>query len=369
MSPAPSSDDAPPAQAWQHGRAARTGVLLVNLGTPDAPTAPALRRYLAEFLSDPRVVEIPRVLWLPLLHGVILRVRPARSAAKYASVWTPEGSPLAVWTRKQAELLGRAFESLDAPILVRHAMRYGNPSIASQLDALQADGATRVLVLPLYPQYAAATTASAFDAVFDWARKARHMPELRLVNRYHDDAGYINALAAKIELHWAEHGRGERLVLSFHGVPERSLHLGDPYHCECHKTARLLGERLGLGTGQLVVTFQSRFGKAKWLEPYTEPTLIELAHSGVRRVDVACPGFTSDCLETLEEIDQEARAAFMQAGGEQFGYIACLNDDAGWIAALAAIADRHLQGWPVHPETPSALVAQAERAQKMGAAA
>jgi ferrochelatase len=366
MSPALPSDKLP---SWQHGRAERTAVLLVNLGTPDAPTAPALRRYLAEFLSDPRVVEIPRVLWLPLLYGVILRVRPARSAAKYASVWTPEGSPLAVWTRKQADMLDHELQARVPSILVRHAMRYGNPSIASQLDALQADGATRVLVLPLYPQYAAATTASAFDAVFDWSRKARRLPEMRMVNHYHDDAGYIGALATKIEVHWAEHGRGERLVLSFHGVPERSLHLGDPYHCECHKTARLLGERLSLGAGQLVVTFQSRFGKAKWLEPYTEPTLIELARSGVRRVDVACPGFTSDCLETLEEIDQEARAAFLQAGGEQFRYIACLNDDERWIAALTAIAERHMQGWPMQPEAPSALAAQAERARRMGAAA
>jgi len=391
MSQAPTSVDAP---TWQHGRAQRTGILLVNLGTPDAPTAPALRRYLAEFLSDPRVVEIPRLLWLPLLHGVILRVRPARSAAKYASVWTPEGSPLAVWTRKQAELLGRALldrarldhapldhapldhapldhepGARESAVVVRHAMRYGNPSIASQLDALQEDGASRVLVLPLYPQYAAATTASAFDAVFAWARAARRLPELRLVNRYHDDPGYIDALASRIESHWATQGRGERLVLSFHGVPERSLHLGDPYHCECHKTARLLGERLGLASGQLLVTFQSRFGKAKWLEPYTEPTLIELARSGVRRVDVACPGFAADCLETLEEIDQEAREAFLHAGGEQFHYIACLNDDARWIAALAAIAERHMQGWPMQPEPASALAAQAERAQRMGAAA
>jgi len=355
--------------AFRHGQAERTAVLLVNLGTPDAPTAPALRRYLAEFLSDPRVVEIPRALWLPLLHGVILRVRPARSAAKYATVWTPEGSPLAVWTRKQAELLGQRLKAHDPSLVVRHAMRYGNPSVASQLDALKAEGATRVLVLPLYPQYAAATTASAFDAVFAWAAQARRLPELRMVNRYHDDAGYIDALAAKIEAHWAAHGRGERLLLSFHGVPERSLHLGDPYHCECHKTARLLGERLGLGPGQLVVTFQSRFGKAKWLEPYTEPTLVELARSGVRRVDVACPGFTADCLETLEEIDQEARAAFLQAGGERFSYIACLNDDDAWIAALADIATRHMQGWPTQPAAPKALAAQAERARQLGATA
>jgi ferrochelatase len=357
-----------PEPPYRHGSVERTAVLLLNLGTPDAPTAPALRRYLAEFLGDPRVVEIPRVLWLPILHGVILRVRPRRSAAKYATVWTPEGSPLAVWTRKQAVLLGGYLGERGHPVLVRHAMRYGNPSVASQLDELKAEGVTRVLVLPLYPQYAAATTASAFDAVYAWAARSRRLPELRFVNRYHDDAGYISALAARIQGHWQANGRPEKLVLSFHGVPERTLLQGDPYHCECHKTARLLGERLGMAAGQMVVTFQSRFGKAKWLEPYTEPTLVELARAGVKRVDVACPGFTSDCLETLEEIGQEAREAFLHAGGEDFQYIPCLNDQHEWIAALSAIAIRHMQGWPSQPPAAAELEAQAQRAARMGAA-
>lgn len=356
-----------PEPAHRHGSAERTAVLLVNLGTPDAPTAPALRRYLAEFLSDPRVVEIPRAPWWLLLHGVILRLRPRKSAVKYASIWSAEGSPLAVWTRKQAVLLAGYLGERGHAVLVREAMRYGQPSVASRLDALKAEGATRILVLPLYPQYAAATTASVSDAVQAWARRVRRLPELRFVNQYHDDDGYIRALARRIEDHWQAHGRGERLVLSFHGVPERSLRLGDPYHCQCRKTARLLGERLSLRPEQLLVTFQSRFGRARWLEPYTEPTLVELARAGVKRVDVACPGFTADCLETLEEIDQEARRAFLQAGGREFHYIACLNDQHEWIAALSAIAIRHLQGWPTQAPAAAELERQAERARRLGA--
>ena len=360
-----------PEPALPHGTAACTAVLLVNLGTPDEPTPAALRRYLSEFLSDPRVVEIPRALWWLILHGIILRVRPAKSAAKYASVWTAEGSPLAAWTAKQAKLLqGYLGERGHRPpgLLVRHAMRYGNPSVASVLDQLKAANATRILVLPLYPQYAAATTASVNDAVMAWMLTQRRQPELRFVNRYHDDVGYIEALAQRVRSHWQTNGRGERLVLSFHGVPERSLLMGDPYHCECHVSARLLGERLGLAKGELVVTFQSRFGKAKWLTPYTEPTMIELARRGIKRIDVMCPGFTADCLETLEEIDQEARAAYLEAGGESFHYIPCLNDQHEWLAALASIALRHLQGWPCDDVAGAAAhAAQRARALAMGA--
>ncbi|RZU02533.1 ferrochelatase [Rivibacter subsaxonicus] len=361
-----------PEPAFVHGQHARIGVLLFNLGTPDAPTAPALRRYLAEFLSDPRVVEIPRALWLPLLYGIILVVRPAKSAAKYASIWTAEGSPLAVWTRKQATLLrGYLGERLQrdgaAPPLVRHAMRYGKPAIASALDELKAEGATRILLLPLYPQYSATTTASAFDKVYEWASRQRRVPELRFVNSYHDDPGYIEALALSVLQHWQTNGRAERLVMSFHGVPERTLQLGDPYHCECLKTARLLAERLTLPPERVKVTFQSRFGKARWLEPYTEPTLVELARSGVKSVDLICPGFTGDCLETLEEIDQEARAAFLQAGGASFNYIPCLNDRHEFIAALAGVAIRHMGGWPLQ-ETPTAeRESSAARARAAGA--
>ena len=357
-----------PEPAFRHGQPPRTAVLFVNLGTPDEPTAPALRRYLAEFLSDPRVVEIPRLVWWPILHGVILRTRPKQSAAKYASVWMPEGSPLAMWTARQAAALGEALAARGHHVRVRHAMRYGNPSIASVMDELRAEGATRVLLIPAYPQYAAATTASISDKVLQWATQARRMPELRFVGEYHDDPGYIAALAARLRAHWAEHGRGDKLVLSFHGVPERSLYLGDPYHCQCHKTARLLAEALSLSRDQLVVTFQSRFGKAKWLEPYTEPTLEKLASDGVKRVDVMCPGFVADCLETLEEIAQEASEAYLAAGGERFDYVPCLNAEPVWIDALAALAERHLGGWDTR-QAPHAteLEAQRQRALALGA--
>jgi ferrochelatase len=353
---------------FKHGQAARTAVVLCNLGTPDEPTAPALRRYLAEFLGDQRVVEIPRFVWMLILHGIILRVRPKKSAAKYAGIWMPEGSPLKVWTGRQATLLRGYLGERGHQVTVRYAMRYGNPSIASVMDELKAEGVTRVLVLPAYPQFSATTTASVVDGVMTWAAKVRNLPELRFINRYHDHAGYINALAKTIRAHWMAHGQSEQLVMSFHGVPERTLQLGDPYHCECHKTARLLAERLGLAKDRYKVTFQSRFGKAKWLEPYTEPTLIELAQKGLKSVDVVCPGFTSDCLETLEEINMEAREAFLHAGGQSFQYIPCLNDQPEWIRTLTDVAEQHLQGWPTKTaDNPMELQASRERALAIGA--
>lgn len=320
-----------------------TAILYCNLGTPDAPTAPAVRRYLKEFLSDPRVVEIPAVVWQPILRGLILPTRPAKSAAKYRTIWTEGGSPLKVWTQKQAQALAA---NVHGNVRVEYAMRYGQPSIASQLDLLKAEGADRILILPAYPQYSSTTTASVFDAVTDWARKQRAIPELRFVNDYHADRAYVAALSQRIEKYWSEHGRPGHLVLSFHGVPERTIRLGDPYRDQCLATARLLAQFLKLEDKQYTVSFQSRFGRAKWLEPYTEPTLRVLAQSGVGRVDVACPGFTADCLETLEEIAQEGRDAFLQAGGKDFHYIPCLNDDVRWIWALAAIARQHTYGWP-----------------------
>lgn len=355
-----------PEPPYRHGSAQRTAVLLVNLGTPDAPTPAALRRYLAEFLWDPRVVEIPRPLWWLILNGVILRTRPARSAAKYASIWTPQGSPLLHWSERQAALLQDALHRRGHAVLVRHAMRYGAPSIASVLDGLQAEGATRVLVLPLYPQYAAATTASTVDAVAAWARRSRRMPELRFVNRYHDDPGYIAALADSVRAHWARNGRGQKLVMSFHGVPARSLALGDPYHCECHKTARLVAESLAIGKDDYLVTFQSRLGRAKWLEPYTEPTVQALAQQGIQRIDAICPGFAADNLETLEEIAMEAKEAFLHAGGQRFDFISCLNDRPDWIEALADLSLQHLQGWPLG--APADDPAQRQRALALGAA-
>ena len=352
----------------QHGQPSLTAVLLCNLGTPDAPTAPAVRRYLAEFLSDPRVVEIPRAVWLPLLYGVILPLRSSKSAAKYATIWTPEGSPLKLWTERQAKRLQGWLGEHGHRVRVGYAMRYGSPSIASELEALADTGAERILIVPAYPQYSGTTTASVIDAVAQWAQTRRAVPELRFVNRYHDDRGYIQALAQSIERQWREHGRPDHLVMSFHGVPERTLHLGDPYHCECRKTARLLAEWLRLPAADYTVTFQSRFGKAKWLEPYTEPTLQALGRDGKRRVDVVCPGFTSDCLETLEEIAQEGRDAFLAAGGRSFHYIPCLNEEPEWIRALGGIVQQHLAGWPTQagPDV-EALHAQKERAAALGA--
>ena len=354
--------------AFSHGQAPRTAVVFCNLGTPDEATAPALRRYLAEFLGDHRVVEIPKAAWMLILHGIILRTRPAKSAAKYATVWTAEGSPLKVWTEKQAKLLQGYLGERGHQVTVRYAMRYGNPSIPAVLDEVKALGATRILIVSAYPQYSGTTTASVFDAVAHWGLKTRQLPELRFVNRYHDDAGYIDALAQRVKHHWLHHDRGDHLVMSFHGVPERTLLLGDPYHCECHKTARLLAEKLGLAKDAYTVTFQSRFGKAKWLEPYTEPTLIAMAQKGLKSVDLVCPGFTSDCLETLEEIRMEAQEAFKHAGGERFEYIECLNDSPDWIRALTTLTERHLQGWPTQQaDDPMTLAASRERALALGA--
>jgi ferrochelatase len=351
-----------PEPPFTHGQVPRTAVLFCNLGTPDTPTAADVRRFLAEFLSDPRVVEIPRLLWLLILHGIILRFRPAKSAAKYASIWTPEGSPLKIWTEKQSKLLQGWLAQRGHDVQVRYAMRYGSTSIAEQLDALKAAGTTRILILPAYPQYSATTTASLFDAVYAWAGKVRAIPELRFINHYHDDPGYINALALNIQRYWQTKGRPDQLVMSFHGVPERTLQLGDPYHCECFKTARLLADQLGLTKEQFKVTFQSRLGRAKWLQPYTEPTLIAMGKAGVKRVDVVCPGFTSDCLETLEEIAMEGRTAFLTAGGKEFNYIPCLNDDALWITALCELTQQHMAGWPTQAKTEANVLAASRAA-------
>ena len=323
----------------------KTAVLLCNLGSPDAPTPAATRRYLAQFLSDRRVVEIPRLIWWPILHGIILRTRPAKSAAKYATVWTAEGSPLKVWTEKQAKLLQGFLGERGHGVTVRHAMRYGAPAIPAELSKLRAEGFERILIIPAYPQYCAATTATVNDEVMRWSQQQRHQPELRFVNGYHQEPLYIEALAQSVLKHWQTNGRGDLLAMSFHGMPARTVALGDPYSAQCLETGRLLAERLGLKDDQYQVTFQSRFGRAKWLEPYTEPTLVARAKAGLKKVDVICPGFAADCLETLEEIDQEARAAFLAAGGKEFRYIPCLNADDAGMRALAALAERHLQGW------------------------
>ena len=332
---------------FDHALPQRTGVLLVQLGTPQAPETSAVRRYLREFLSDPRVVEIPRLIWALILNGIILNVRPAKSAQKYASIWTPEGSPLAVHTEAQSEAVQRALSARGHDVRLAWAMRYGSPSVTSVMRKLREDNVSRLLVVPLYPQYAGSTTATAFDEVFRELLRWRNQPELRTVRSFPAHSGYIEALARHIERGWAVDGPPDCLVMSFHGVPRRTLLLGDPYHCECHVTGRLLAQRLGLAPDRYRITFQSRFGKAEWLQPYTEPTLRELARGGTKRVDVVCPGFVADCVETLEEIAMEGKQAFLSEGGKEFNYIPCLNGDHAWITALAALAQRHLQGWPL----------------------
>ena len=331
---------------FQHGEAGRTGILLINLGTPEAPTAAALRPYLKEFLSDPRVVEIPRPIWWLILNAIILNTRPKKSAAKYAAIWTKEGSPLKVHTAKQAKLLkGWLGEKIASPFMVEYAMRYGQPAIDATLAQMKAKGCNRILLLPLYPQYAASSTATALDVALSWWRTLRNQPALRSVRSYHDHPAYIRALIANIRDYWQTHGRPDVLLISFHGVPRYTLDKGDPYHCECRKTARLLTEALGLAEEQYRITFQSRFGRAEWLQPYTDKTLSELGKAGVQRVDVVAPGFTSDCLETLEELAMEGRDSFLTAGGKEFNYIPALNEQPAWIDALGEIALENLSGW------------------------
>ncbi|SEJ19947.1 ferrochelatase [Frateuria terrea] len=326
----------------QAGAACGTGVLLVNLGTPAAPTARALKPYLAEFLSDRRVIDYPRWRWWPILK-VILAIRPRRSAHAYTRIWTEAGSPLrvlseALATALQAELAGQARVAL--------AMRYGAPSVATKIAELQAAGVRRLLVLPLYPQYSATSTGSVIDAVADALKQLRWPPELRLVNDYHDDPLHIEALAERIERWWQAHGRGEKLLLSFHGIPERYVRLGDPYLAQCQATAARLRARLGLDEAQVLLSFQSRVGREPWLQPYTDATVRRLAAEGVRQLDVACPGFAVDCLETLEEIAMQNRDFFLAAGGQDLRYIPALNDSPEQVAGLAAIVRRHAQGWP-----------------------
>ncbi|WP_153145992.1 ferrochelatase [Dechloromonas sp. H13] len=360
-----------PEPPYQHGSVPGTAVVLVNLGTPEAPTAPALKRYLRQFLGDRRVVEIPRALWWPILNGIILNTRPKKSAEKYAAVWLPEGSPLKVHTERQTKLLAGYLGERGHRVTVVWAMRYGAPSIADVLDRLKADGATRILLLPMYPQYSASTTATVVDAACHWLLARRNQPEMRFVRNFHDDPAYIAALAQTVRSHWMKHGRleaGDQLLISFHGLPRRSLDLGDPYHCECMKTGRLLAENLNLPAEQVKICFQSRFGKAEWLQPYTAPTLEALGKAGTRRVDVICPGFVADCLETLEEIAMEGKTIFLSSGGKEYHYIPALNEDPGWIAALASLVERHLGGWSTTEIADiSASTATAQRARALGA--
>lgn len=351
---------------FEHGLAESTGVLLVNLGTPEAPTPSAVRRFLKQFLSDPRVVEYPRWLWWLILNGIILVIRPSRSAAAYKKIWTDAGSPLMIFSRAIAKAMQRQFDSRYAgAVNVELAMTYGDPSIDAAIDRLLAKGARRLLVLPLYPQYSGTTTASVFDAVARKLNRLRWAPETRFVNQYHDEHGYIDSLAASIREFWKENDRGAKLMFSFHGVPKSTLLGGDPYHCQCLKTARLVSEALGLGDDEWVLSFQSRVGREEWLRPYTDETIVELGKSGIGRVDVVCPGFSTDCLETLEEIAMQNAELFEESGGKSLHYIPALNARPDHVDFLAGLVGKHMGGWPEScAENPDSR----QRAVSLGAA-
>ncbi|HSW82092.1 MAG TPA: ferrochelatase [Usitatibacter sp.] len=319
------------------------GLLLVNLGTPDAPTAGAVRRYLREFLSDPRVVQLPRIVWLPILYFLVLPLRPSKSARKYASIWKPEGSPLRIYHERQAQLLrGYLGQKLGKQVPVVAAMRYGKPSIAAGLEELRQAGCDRLLVIPMYPQYAQSTTASTEDAIAKALKRWRPAPTLKVVKDFHDHTAYVKAVAKNVNDYWMKTGRPDRLVMSFHGIPKKVSDAGDPYAAQCRESARLIATELGWNDGRTLVTFQSRFGAAEWLQPYTDATLKQLGRDGVGRVDVVCPGFAADCLETLEEIAQLGREQFLEAGGKEFHYIPSTNDTPAWMTALSILAMENL---------------------------
>ncbi|WP_414650883.1 ferrochelatase [Eoetvoesiella sp.] len=321
------------------------GVLMINLGTPDEATAGSIRKYLGEFLSDPRVIEMPQWLWQPILRGAVLPLRPRKLAPRYREIWLEQGSPLLVYSLAQARAVQAALVGTGIDAVVEAGMRYGNPSIADALARLRGRGCERILVLPMYPQYAASTTATAVDAVMACLARVRNQPELRFVKRYNTEPAYIEALARQLRQFWQERGKPQRLLLSFHGLPRVTVEQGDPYHRDCMETAQALRQHLG-EDGQLVhVAFQSRFGAQRWLEPYTMPTLQQWARQGIAQVDVLCPGFLADCLETLEEIQMQCRDAFLGSGGKQFRYIPCLNGDAQWAEGLARLIRRHIEGW------------------------
>ena len=352
---------------FEHGLPESTGVLVVNLGTPDAPTSGAVRRFLRKFLSDPRVVEYPRLLWWLILNLVILVIRPSRSAAAYRKIWTDQGSPLLLHSRAITnKLRDRLNANSDTPIHVELAMTYSEPSINNAIDDLLAKGARRIVTLPLYPQYSGTTTASVFDAVTRKLSQLRWIPETRFINSYHDAPGYIDALAASIRESWEAFGRGDKLVMSFHGVPESTLLNGDPYHCQCQKTARALANNLKLNDNEWMITFQSRVGREKWLAPYTDQTVKELGSQGLSRIDVVCPGFSTDCLETLEEIAMQNAEFFRDAGGESLHYIPSLNARDDHVLFLSDLIRQHTANWTSRVEV-SSRQESAERAQAMGA--
>ena len=341
--------------SFEHGRSAAMGVLIVNLGTPDEPTSSSVRRYLAEFLSDHRVIEIPKLLWLLILHGIILRIRPAKSAAAYKKVWSEKGSPLLAGSADlSSKIQSLISERISGKCHVQLAMRYGNPSINEGLEKLQAEGVERVMVLPLYPQYSGATTGTVADAVFASLSKWRWVPELRMLGPYHDDPAYISAVAQSVDTQWKANGylaekkldKHHKLFISFHGMPKATLEAGDPYFCHCHKTARLLAEELNLDKDQWEMAFQSRFGKAEWLQPYAAKRFVDLPAEGIKSLTVVCPGFSVDCLETLEEIAIEGKQAFINAGGERFEYVPALNASTQHVSLMVERIINNACGWP-----------------------
>lgn len=350
---------------FSHSQHDKLGVLITNLGTPESPTSAALRPYLKEFLSDPRVVEVPRAIWWFVLNLIILNIRPARSAKAYSTVWTEDGSPLLSITKAQCDKLTEKCKAAYGDnVIVDFAMRYGNPAMSNVIDSMLAKGVRKLVVLPLYPQYCASTTASTFDAVAKDFVSRRWIPELRFVSHYHDEPGYIQALAQKVRAHWEKAGRADKLLFSYHGIPKRYLMNGDPYHCECHKTSRLLAEELGLGPDEYMTTFQSRFGREEWLKPYTDETLKALPAQGVTSVQVCCPGFSADCLETIEEIGEENREYFMEAGGKRYEYIEALNADEAHMDFIFSLVERNLHGW----QTDDNISQRAALARAQGAA-
>lgn len=354
---------------FEHGRPSSTGILLVNLGTPEAPTRGPVRRFLKEFLSDARVVEYPRLLWWLILNLIILVIRPARSAEAYRKIWTEQGSPLMVYSQAITSKLRERLAAASGPqIHVELAMTYGEPSIRNAIDKLMANGVRRILTIPLYPQYSGTTTAPVFERVVDAVRTYRWLPELRFINNYHDAPAYIEALAASVRESWAENGRGDLLLMSFHGVPKSTLMKGDPYHCQCQKTGRLLAESLGLSDQEWTLSFQSRVGREEWLTPYTDKTVMKLGEQGLARLDVVCPGFSTDCLETLEEIAMQNAEFFTEAGGQSLHYIPALNARDDHADLLQQLVSRHTAGW-ADAEDPAELNKSRDRARAKGAAA
>jgi len=348
---------------YEHGTEERLGILVVNLGTPEAPETRAVRRYLSQFLSDPRIIELPRWLWNILLHGIILRIRPSRSAKAYREVWSEEtGSPLLSISKAQTAALKAEMHSrFGDHVAVELGMRYGEPSIDSAITKLSEQHVRRLIVLPMYPQYSGTTTASVFDAVTDRMQQTRWIPELRFINQFCDHQNFIKALADSVRESWQEHGRGDLLVTSYHGIPKRYLTSGDPYHCLCHKTSRMLGEELGIGKDEIRVVFQSRVGREEWLRPYCDETMKNLPGEGIKSIDVLCPAFSADCLETIEEISGENREYFEENGGERFQYIPCLNDRTDHITFLGDLLEQHAQGWPEADVARDLAIIDAER--------